>query len=103
MMRVTRAIALPIVALAALPGPRQLVPAFMPSSRATGPCTTVATADERGGSFDFWHRGRYPAAAAGSPVDVQAPEEAEDSDQGEGEEGGECDGKRNHTLLYVLG
>ena len=32
-----------MLALARLPGPRQLVPALMPSLRAIGPCTQSAT------------------------------------------------------------
>ncbi len=44
MMRVTSAKALPMQALARLPGPSELVPLFRPSSATAGPHTITATA-----------------------------------------------------------
>ena len=43
MLRMQSCSARPMLALARLPGPRQLVPALMPSWRAIGPCTQSAT------------------------------------------------------------
>src|ERR671912_135777 len=43
MLRIESCRARPMLALARLPGPRQLVPALMPSWRAIGPCTQSAT------------------------------------------------------------